>query len=160
MIRITVYGEPAPQGSKRGFVNRKTGGVILVENNKDRLDSWREAVKYAALQVRAGAAALDGPIVARMVFSVRRPKGHYRSGKNAALLKTDAPSRPCSKPDLSKLLRSTEDALTDAGVWIDDARVVEYERAAKVFIGEDAESLDAPGVRIVARKIGERGDER
>ena len=38
-------------------------------------------------------------------------------------------------------------------VWADDARVVEYERAAKVFPGEDDESLHLPGVRIEVRAL-------
>jgi hypothetical protein len=54
---------------------------------------------------------------------------------------------------VSKLIRSTEDALTDSGAWKDDALVVEYDRAAKVYIGEDPEALDAPGARIVVRLL-------
>jgi Holliday junction resolvase RusA-like endonuclease len=48
-----------------------------------------------------------------------------------------------------------EDALTAAGVWVDDARVVEYTRLAKVFCNEDPEALDRPGVVI---HIGELVD--
>ena len=55
------------------------------------------------------------------------------------------------RPDLSKLARSTEDALSDAGLIADDARIVEYERLAKVFPGEDPDALEAPGVLIVVR---------
>ena len=46
--------------------------------------------------------------------------------------------RPASAPDLSKLLRSTEDALTQAGAWKDDARVVEYKALTKHFVGDPA----------------------
>ena len=66
---------------------------------------------------------------------------------------SSAPKRrrtwPMRKPDLSKLARSTEDALVDAGLLADDARIVEYQRLAKVYPGEDVEALDAPGVLIV-----------
>jgi len=58
-------------------------------------------------------------------------------------------------PDVSKLARSTEDALTAAGIWKDDARVVEYTRLAKVFPGEDRQSLEAPGVIIEIAVIEE-----
>ena len=58
---------------------------------------------------------------------------------------------PCRMPDLSKLIRSTEDALTDAGVWTDDARVVEVV-ARKVYPYEGVWSLHAPGVRIQIRE--------
>jgi Holliday junction resolvase RusA-like endonuclease len=53
------------------------------------------------------------------------------------------------------LIRSTEDALTQAGIWADDARVVEYERAVKVFPREDPEALDAPGAIIEIRRRAE-----
>ncbi len=39
---------------------------------------------------------------------------------------------PYRIPDLSKLLRGIEDAITEAGLWADDARVAEYVRLAKV----------------------------
>ncbi len=87
-----------------------------------------------------------------MVFTFARPKSHYRSGKNAHLLRDDAPSAPAnhSGPDLSKLARSTEDALTDAGVWVDDGLVTEYARLAKVYVGSgDPEATHIPGARIV-----------
>jgi Holliday junction resolvase RusA-like endonuclease len=50
-------------------------------------------------------------------------------------------------------LRSTEDALTDAGLIADDARIVEFERLAKVYPSEDPESLGVPGARIEIRRI-------
>lgn len=153
-LLIVAYGLPAPQGSKR-----HVGKGIMVESSK-ALKPWREAVKHAALTLvtrdgntstysRPGAhKPLDGPLTVRAVFTFTRPRSHYRTGRNAHLLRDNAPARPQGTPDLSKLLRSTEDALTDAGIWVDDARVVEYERAAKVWAGEDDEALDIPGVRI------------
>lgn len=53
----------------------------------------------------------------------------------------------------SELARSTEDALTDAGLIVDDARIVEYSRPAKVFPGEDIDALEAPGVRITITRL-------
>ena len=49
--------------------------------------------------------------------------------------------------DLSKLVRSTEDALTDAGTWEDDSRIVHCV-ASKVFPGEHADALASPGAVI------------
>lgn len=140
-LRIVVYGSPAPQGSKK-FVGMVGGRGMLVESSK-RVKPWRADVKEAALAARNGAAPMDGPLVLRMVFTLPKP--------------SSAPKRrrtyPMRKPDLSKLLRSTEDALTDAGVIADDARIVEVERLAKVFPGEDPEALEAPGVRIELRSM-------
>lgn len=162
MIVIRVFGLPAAQGSKR-----HVGRGIMVESSK-ALKPWREAVKHAALDVRQHLFdidhphgtddgfwwALDGPLIADMIFTFRRPKSHYRTGRNAHLLRDAAPTRPCSPPDLSKLARSTEDALTDAGIWVDDARLVQYGRLAKVWVSEDTDALDAPGAVIRVAEYG------
>ena len=149
---IVVHGMPAPQGSKR-----HVGRGVMVESSK-KVKPWREAVRSTAVNVlsKAGRGILareefERGIVVDMVFTATRPKSHYRTGKNAHLLRDDAPPRPTSAPDLSKLARSTEDALTDAGVWRDDARVVEYGRLAKVYAGEDTDALDTPGAVIRVR---------
>lgn len=135
MITIRVYGEAGPQGSKRFVGTSKSGRGLMVESSK-KVAPWREAVKWAAIQ--SGARGLDGPLWVSMVFTLKKPKS--------------APKRkrtwPATKPDLSKLARSTEDALTDSGVWADDARVVEYLRLAKVYPGEDRDALDRPGCLI------------
>lgn len=135
MITIRVYGEAGPQGSKRFVGTSKAGRGIMIESSA-KVKPWREAVKWAAMQ--SGARGLDGPLWVSMVFTIKKPKS--------------APKRkrtwPATKPDLSKLARSTEDALTDAGIWADDARVVEYMRLAKVYPGEDRDALDRPGCVI------------
>jgi Holliday junction resolvase RusA-like endonuclease len=142
VIRFVVYGMPAPQGSKK-FVGiaKKSGRGILVESSK-KVKPWRMDVKAAAEVARNGAVPLDGPLVARMIFTLPKPQSAPKSRRTFA----------DKKPDLSKLIRSTEDALSDAGLIADDARIVEYLRAAKVFPGEDPESLEAPGVRIEIRR--------
>lgn len=145
MITFTVYGSPAPQGSKK-FVGlrkkgKRAGTAILVEMSK-KLPGWRAAVTLAAKQVSAGRPMLTGPLEVRMVFTMPKP--------------VSAPKRkrtyPAVTPDGSKLQRSTEDALTDAGVWKDDALVV-YWSGAKVYPGEHPEALGAPGVRITIRPV-------
>jgi crossover junction endodeoxyribonuclease RusA len=52
-----------------------------------------------------------------------RPKDHYGTGRNSGTVKPSAPINPASMPDLDKLVRCICDALTDAGVWKDDAQV-------------------------------------
>lgn len=86
---------------------------------------WREAVKAAALQAMGdGWERLDGPVWLEVTFYYARPRSHYGTGRNAAVLKPSAPVWKTSVPDVSKLARSTEDALTDVGLWRDDALVV------------------------------------
>jgi Holliday junction resolvase RusA-like endonuclease len=151
LITITVHGRPAPQGSKRAFAIRKggvpTGKVAVIESSHDRVKSWRQAVVEAALNARQSSPPLTGPLSVSAVFTMPRPKGHYRTGKLSHLIRDSAPCHPASMPDLSKLLRSTEDALTDAGIWADDSLVVNYTLLAKVYAGEDG-ALDTPGAVI------------
>lgn len=156
VLQVVVRGTPAPQGSKR-----HVGRGIMVESSK-HVKPWRDAVRTDAVNAaeldfeRVGMFPLDCPLIVDMVFTALRPKSHYRTGRNAHLLRDDAPARPMGAPDLSKLARSTEDALTDAGVWRDDSRVVEYGRLAKVYAGEDRDALDQPGAVIRLYRLGAR----
>lgn len=143
MINFVVYGSPAPQGSKK-FVGIKGGRGMMIESSK-RVKPWRQDVKAAAELARNGAAPLDGNLVVRMVFTVPKPKSAPRRRK----------TYPNTKPDVSKLARSTEDALVDAGLIADDARIVGYDRLFKVYPGEDPEALESPGVRIQVRVLAE-----
>jgi Holliday junction resolvase RusA-like endonuclease len=131
-LHIVVYGSPGPQGSKR-----YVGNGIMIESSA-KVKPWRADVKAAALAVRNGAAPITGPVSVRMVFTLPKPSSAPKRKRTWAM----------RKPDLSKLARSTEDALTDAGLIADDARIIEYARLAKVFPNEDPEALEAPGVRI------------
>lgn len=151
-MTITVYGSPAPQGSKRFVGHAKNGRGILIESSKS-VKPWREAVKCAAIEqtrppnydgiIGHGFTPLSGPIIAHMIFTLPKPKSAPKSRR----------TWPDRKPDLSKLVRSTEDALTDAGVWEDDARIVRCV-ASKVYPGEGTDALNTPGAVI---RI-ERGD--
>jgi Holliday junction resolvase RusA-like endonuclease len=144
MIAFDVFGIPGPQGSKRFVGRAKSGRGIMVESSA-KVKPWREAVKYAALEAMAaaGLTTLDAPIRVRMVFTVPKPA-------SAPKTRTTWPMR---KPDGSKLQRSTEDALSDAGLWRDDARVVEWS-GAKRYPGEGEDALHVPGVRIRIEVIG------
>lgn len=152
IFALEVLGRPAPQGSKR-----HVGNGVMLEMSK-YVRPWRQDVRAAAetllARVDRTLFPLDGPLLVDMVFSVARPKGHYRTGRNAHLLRDTAPARPQGMPDLSKLTRSTEDALTSAGVWKDDARVVEYGRLAKIYAdSDDPDALSAPGAVIRVRVL-------
>lgn len=140
-IEFTVIGTPAPQGSKR-----HVGRGILIESSK-KVKPWREAVKHAAYEARAGRAPFDGPLHVGVDFYLTRPRSHYRTGKNAALLRASAPPYPATKPDLDKLLRSTLDALGEAGIYTDDARVVSV--TMNKHYADPTIGLDVPGARIV-----------
>lgn len=122
-IQITVYGHPAPAGSKRGFAFKRTNGstgvAISDANPKSRL--WKEAVSSAARLIYRGE-LLRGPLDVAMVFYRPRPAGHF--GKAGTLNKAGRDAKaPVGRPDVLKLARGVEDALTSV-VWHDDAQIV------------------------------------
>lgn len=119
----------------RGNANR----AVTIVDSSPKLAPWRSDVINAARVAMYATPTMDGPILARMVFSFRRPKS----------IKYTKRPFPSVYPDLSKLCRATEDALKAAGAIADDALIVEYTRLAKVYCGEDPEALDTPGCYIV-----------
>jgi crossover junction endodeoxyribonuclease RusA len=124
MIYINVIGTPAPQGSKR-----HVGHGVMVESS-EKVAPWREAVANAAVaQVPEASRGLDGPINLRVAFRLKAPAS--ASKKRLAL-------GPVGAPDLSKLVRATEDALTTAGVWKDDSRVVSIDATKRYALPGEA----------------------
>jgi Holliday junction resolvase RusA-like endonuclease len=134
MIQFWVPGIPQPGGSKKGFVNPSTKRVVIVDDAK-RNKEWRSVVAMAAREAYQGV-PLDCPLSVRVCFYLPRPRGHYRTGKNAGQLLASAPAFPTKKPDSTKLWRSTEDALSGI-LWRDDSQVVR-QVVEKKFAGEEA----------------------
>lgn len=139
MVKFTVFGIAQTAGSKqaraiyrnnpatgqRELVTRGPGGppVIAIRDDNDKSRSWKQEVASAARQVHQGE-LLRGALLLKVVFYRSRPKGHFGKGKNAARLLPSANLLPEGKPDLLKLTRAIEDALTQV-VWVDDAQICE-----------------------------------
>lgn len=100
---------------------------------------WREAVKWAAREIGA---FVIGPVAVEMVFTWPKPK-------SAPKTRVTYPDR---KPDIDKLIRSTLDAIMQAGTIEDDARVVSLS-AAKRYPNEGPDALDVPGAVIRVRQV-------
>lgn len=121
-VSFTVHGVAAPAGSKKGFVNKRTGRVIITDDSK-RSKPWQSQVNDVAGKAMGGRELLEGPLLLEITFWVTRPKGHYGTGRNAGVVRTSAPWSPTVKPDVLKLARAVEDALTSV-VYRDDAQIV------------------------------------
>ena len=128
MISYFVEGEPAPQGSKNGFV--KNGRVVMVESSK-KVKPWREAVAW---QTKAKVTEpMTSSVEIALVFHLPRPKSVSRVW-------------PSVKPDLDKLIRSTFDGLTTGGLYTDDALVIAVS-ASKQY------ATDRIGCQIIASEV-------
>lgn len=114
-VHFEVIGVPRPQGSKKAFV--RGNRAMLVESAGEPLKDWRSAVSHAAATAGHGHdLPLDGPLHAHITFRFRRPKSAPKTRRTWPTTR--------STGDIDKLLRSTFDALDDAGLIADDARIV------------------------------------
>jgi len=128
---------PQPQGSKVWLPNHR------MKESCVNVKPWRLLVAHAA--VAAGAPLMRGPVRLSLVFIFTRPAGHFR--KNGTL-KPSAPAYHAVKPDGSKLLRSTEDALTGLA-FEDDARIVGCTWDKRYAVGDER-----PGALITVIPLG------
>ena len=124
LVDITVYGSPAPQGSKKAFMPRGARFPTMVESAGDKLKDWRATITLAAGTAMGERPAVDGPVCVKVIFFFLRPKAHFGTGRNNGQLKASAPDRHTKMPDVDKLARSGLDSLTGV-VFRDDSQVVE-----------------------------------
>lgn len=129
MIAIEVLGTPAPKGSARAFMNKKTGRAFVApggaKSTEAKLRSWDVNVREAAAALVGECTVpplVDTALIVEIVFRMARPQNHWGKGKNAGRLSPSAPAVPRGKPDIDKLARSTLDSLTGI-VFDDDSRI-------------------------------------
>jgi Holliday junction resolvase RusA-like endonuclease len=127
---FTVYGEPAPGGSK--IPGMAKNGKMFVRDDNPRTREWKDRVGQVAGELMRNRELYPGPLKLTVVFYRPRPKGHYTSKGG---LTRSAPKHPITKPDLTKLIRPLEDALRGI-VFKDDAQICQT-HAGKLY-GEPA----------------------
>jgi Holliday junction resolvase RusA-like endonuclease len=107
----TVPGLPAPKGSRKSFVNPRTGRIVSLDAC-ERTKPYQEAVALAVREAMQGAPPLEGPISLTVTFLLPLPKRASRK-------------LPCVRPDVDKLLRSVLDGMTSGGAYQDDGQVTD-----------------------------------
>jgi crossover junction endodeoxyribonuclease RusA len=158
-ISFWVAGKPRPKGSMAIIPRRHVRPVMVrgephyrirdlyvgaqrsVRNGQhvDLLAPWVTAVKAEALYHKPRGQGLPGPFAAEMVFHVKRPA------------KTIHPEAPIGPPDVDKLVRAVDDALTGM-IWEDDAQVVR-------LVGEKRWSGErGPGVLVTVNHLEDQTD--
>lgn len=142
MIKFFVPGRAASAGSKRAF-KTKDGKVVIAPASKFT-KPWMDSVKWFAMKKVGSMCLLEGPLILTITFLLSRPKNHYGTGRNAGKLKLSAPPYPMVMPDLTKLVRAVEDALTGI-IWKDDKQVVEQHTRKRY--------RDKPGAEILIETL-------
>lgn len=149
-IGIRVYGLPIPQGSKQD----NPFGRGVRDTNAKRLHPWRKKVCDTTKDTWTYHATITCAVRVWVRFTFIRPPSHYRTGRNAHLLRDNAPRYPISHGlgDIDKLQRAIFDSLVDAGALADDRLIIDV-RARKFYANEDELALDRDGVDIVIEPL-------
>lgn len=127
-MRIEIFGDPAPQGSKRVFNGR------VVEAAGQKLKVWRKAIAAACQNLLTEEhSLLLGPVRVEVDFYLPRP----------ASVSIKKRAMPIVPPDLDKLTRGLLDGIGQSEViWGDDSQVVELD--ARKHYADDRE----PGASV------------
>jgi len=136
----------------RAVISRTTGHAMVKQDNS-RTMPWRQEVARTARFVAArtpGAWPTDAPVRLEVAFYLARPQGHY----GAKGMRGAARLHPSTKPDIDKLVRSLEDALSGI-VYHDDAQVVELQ-ASKLYALRTDPPRAVVTVTVLERTVGER----
>jgi Holliday junction resolvase RusA-like endonuclease len=128
---FAIPGDPVPWTSTKQ--NRYSGNRFLPARQADAI-----AHNVAFINARLGEdhdLVFDKavPLSLDCCFYVKRPKGHYGTGRNAGVLKDWAPDYPVGKPDRSNLEKMVEDCLVLARVMPDDDQVVRG-KSCKLYV--------------------------
>ena len=154
-IEFFVPGIAKTSGSKNAFRHPHTGKIVVTPACKKQKD-WMDTVKWVSKQYVDRMILWTGPVLLTLIFNRDRPKAHLKTRQGQAmqgLVKSSSPTYPITMPDLTKLIRCTEDALKGI-VWKDDSQVV-AQQTVKVYCQGD----ERPGVLIRVDQLEEEKHE-
>lgn len=138
-LGFRVVGEPAPQGSKIPGRSAKTGKMFVREQNSKKQKDWRSSVIEWATKAREGSGweTTDSPVEVALDIRVIRPL-------SVSIRRRPYPS---VKPDLDKIVRNTLDGLKSAGIYRDDAQVINIV-ARKRYATDDPDGAPGASIRV------------
>jgi Holliday junction resolvase RusA-like endonuclease len=140
-----VEGTPQPQGSSRAFMHK---GRPVITSANPKLRPWRARLDTSFAARVGDRSPMIGPVSVTMTFRMPRPKSHTGA---SGLTPSARGAAPDTRPDVDKLARAVNDALTTAGVLYDDSQITRI-IAAKRY----ADPHEAPGVTIAVSQDRER----
>ena len=115
-LSFIVLGEPSPEGSTKAFYIKKLNRTVTTHQNQKGLNAWRNRVATEAQHTLDSSPWTCDPISSYTVdieFVLSRP----------ASIPQHRRIHPTTKPDIDKLVRAINDALTGI-LFHDDSQVV------------------------------------
>lgn len=147
-VTIRIDGNPVAQPRPRAFARSMGKGKAIARvYNPDTADGWKKAIWVQATRVRP-TTPYDGPVRVDAEFYFARPQ---------RLEARKYPARPMlhtAKPDRDNLDKALLDALTEAGIFNDDAQVCAG-GLAKFYVARG----QAPGAVVRITFLQEDGQE-
>ncbi|MCP4709865.1 MAG: RusA family crossover junction endodeoxyribonuclease [Planctomycetes bacterium] len=137
-IDFFIPGNPVALKRHRTMMNMRGRSIQYDPSKSDKADFLAKAME------RRPAKPLEGPLSLSIVFNFARPKSHYRTGKYAGELKSNAPVYHTCTPDLDNLLKFVGDAFNGV-FWKDDSAIARVSTIKKYE--------DAPGVKAYSAPV-------
>jgi crossover junction endodeoxyribonuclease RusA len=137
-LAFVVLGEPSPEGSTKAFYIKKLNRTVTTHQNQKSLEAWRNRVAteaQRALEGKEWVADCSSAYEVDVEFVLSRPPSvpeHKRI-------------HPIVKPDIDKLVRAINDALTGI-LFTDDCQVV------SMTVSKDYGDERRPGAYIVVSR--------
>lgn len=147
-IEFTVRGTPKPQPRPRAAWRKGMKRAQMYEPGT--AEEWKSLI-FREAEGHVPLKPLEGPLYVWMHFRFKRPKSHFGTGKNADVLKPNAPFWHGNTPDLDNLAKAVMDACTQLGLWGDDRQIVELglkktwgdTGGMQIYVGERALQKEA-----------------
>jgi Holliday junction resolvase RusA-like endonuclease len=146
-VAIVINDDPEAPGGKNGFAiyrgstakgTREFTGQVVITDKNPNVESWKTSVRLAARPNGRALVNLDCALIVRYRFTLKRP---------ISVSVTKRPF-PTVRPDWDNLIKATQDALTEAGVWRDDSLIVDGGGSlayAGYFHADGTPAMDQPG---------------
>ena len=132
---FVAMGVPVPQGSMRGFVNPRTGRVIVAPDNR-QTKPWREMIAWQSPR---------GP-----KSSARWPSTACSPCRRSSIPRRGRPVLQAGPTSTSSCELRSNAVTQNKRLMADDGQVAEIVRSAKVWPGLDPAALEAPGLLLAA----------
>lgn len=142
LVSFVVPGVGQSRGSKS--IGTRKDGTKFVRDSNPKSKPWMRVVEKAARVAMQAAGKQPTAKPVKLVVTVyrERPKGHFGTGRNAAVLHQRAAAFPQTYPDITKVVRGIEDAMNEV-VWVDDAQVTDQDNRKRFVEHETWEAYAA-----------------